>query len=194
MLSMVGLFRLSVLPHLHRSFTWSRPPRPCQNYSKYLKYPNDSTPRLIQLPRRHRYHSGPKTLHPNKAPSGPFLSFAVATLAGLGYAVHLYSSSVPLVLEAGSLRIIDKDFIQALSYEVPTPLSPDQADAILRWKEETRTLGDGGILRTDRVCVPSNEPCEDEHFSQKGVFDINRYSSTYGNMLWMMWGVFDGHV
>lgn len=192
---MVGLFRFPVLPHLHRSFTWSSRPRSCHKYPKYPKYPNDSTPRLIQQPRRHRYHSGPKRLHPNEAPSAPFRNIAAATLAGLGYAVYRYSNSVPLVLETWSPETPRKDgaTYQAMNYEVPTPASLDQANAILRWEEVSETVGGGsGILRTDSVRVPSNEPCEDEYFTQLAGYE--RDSSTYANLRWMMWGVFDGHV
>ena len=187
MLSEVGLFRLPLVPHMHRSLRWSRRHGASQSYSAL------SGLRLIQLP-RHWYYSGRKRLHPNEAPRSPFRTIAAVTLAGLGYVVHQYSNSIPLVLETWSPIATNKD---RASYKqarhVISPSDIDQSNAILRWEENSHPIGEGsGILRTDSVRVASNLPCEDEYFSRavghKGDF------STYANLRWMMWGVFDGHV
>lgn len=187
MRSMVGLFRFRLLPHMHRSFTWSRRHKFCQIYSK------NSGPHLIRPP-RHRYHSGPERLHPKEATSTPIRAIAAAALAGLGYAVYLYSNSVPLVLETWSPITTDKDRASLnTASHVSNPLDIDQANGILRWEEVSKAIGEGtGILRIDSVRVPSNYPCEDEYFGPFGGYE--RDDSTYANLKWMMWGVFDGHV
>lgn len=179
MVGMVGLFR--------RSFTWSRRHRAAQTHSK------DYVSQWIPLP-RHRYHSGSKRLPPNEAQGSPFRTISVATLVGLGYAVHLYSNSTPLVLENWSSVNTDGDRPGVRRTDhVSRKLDIDQADAILRWAEESDAIGEGsGILRTDCVSVPSNYPCEDEYFYR--TLGYERDTSTYANLRWMMWGVFDGHV
>lgn len=187
MLSTVGLFRFPLLPHMHRSFRWARPHRVCQIYSKL------PGPRLIQVP-RYWYHSGPKRLHPNEAPRNPFRTIVAATLAGLGYVVHQCSNSIPLVLETWSPIATDKD--RASYKQAPHVFSPpdiDQSNAILRWEEISDPIGEGsGILRTDSIRVASNLPCEDEYVYRAVGYE--RDDSTYANLKWMMWGVFDGHV
>lgn len=172
--------------NMHRSFTWSRRYRTCRIYLK------DSGPRLIQAP-GHRYHSGPKKLHLNETPSTPFRSIAAVTLAGLGYVVHLYSNSVPLDLENWSVVTDEDQTSFRTTSHVSRPLDINQANAILRWEEVSDTIGEGsGVLRTDSVRVPSNSPSEDEYFYRTAGYE--RDSSTYANLKWMMWGVFDGHV
>ena len=67
------------------------------------------------------------------------------------------------------------------------PCTISQANETLRWEESTQTCGMGsGVLRFDRVRLPSNLPCEDEMFSAYGYED--------NEIMWLLWGVFDGHA
>lgn len=175
---------------MHRSFTWSKWHRASQICSKGFG------PRLVQLPTRHCYHSGPKSLLLNKAPSKLFRIVAASTLAGLGYAVHLYWNSIPLVLENWVPITTDLANLRGNGGHANWPLDIDQANSVLRMDQvsSSEPVGGGsGILRTDAACLPSNFPCEDEYFRHILAVD-GRDDGTPANLKWMAWGVFDGHL
>lgn len=146
-----------------------------------------------------RYHSGPEILHSPRSEkqSISFQTVAAASLAGLCCSIYFCSSNVPLSLESGSLAQPKRndDGFRSKNGRSVMPFDMEQVNALLRWEEVSDTTGDGtGVLRTDAVRVPSNLPCEDEYFHRSRGFRYDSSTYTTGNLEWMMWGVFDGHV
>ena len=115
-------------------------------------------------------------------------------LLGLAYRHINPEFRHPLALDAHDPPDHEGIHARTVKYQpVIRPPTIEAVNEILRWYEHSRCLGHpSDVLRYDSVTIPANEPCEDMHLT---VFDSHMDPSVIDeSLLWIVWGVLDGHA